>query len=96
LPEYQHQWGSRILYTQLRLDPLGRNNAEEMLSSLLGDQPELAPLKRLLIERTEGNPFFMEEIVRGLPILNSNTANAPSSTASISASLSISTNYSTL
>ena len=37
-----------------------------MLSSLLGDQPELAPLKRLMIERTEGNPFFMEEIVQGL------------------------------
>src|SRR5262249_11492362 len=26
----------------------------------------LAPLKRLLIERTEGNPFFLEEIVRTL------------------------------
>ena len=65
-PEYQHQWGSRTCYTQLRLDPLGRGNAEEMLSSLLGDQPELAPLKRLIIERTEGNPFFMEEIVQAL------------------------------
>jgi predicted ATPase len=41
-PEYQHQWGSRTYYTQLRLDPLGRENAEEMLSSLLGNKPELA------------------------------------------------------
>ncbi len=65
-PEYQHQWGSRTCYTQLRLDPLGRDNAEEMLSSLVGDQPELAPLKRLIIERTEGNPFFMEETVQAL------------------------------
>jgi class 3 adenylate cyclase/tetratricopeptide (TPR) repeat protein len=65
-PEYQHQWGSRTYYTQLRLDPLGRASAEEMLSSLLGDDPVLAALKRLIIERTEGNPFFMEETVQVL------------------------------
>src|SRR5262249_22690063 len=34
--------------------------------ALLGDDPSLAPLKRLLIERTEGNPFFLEESVRAL------------------------------
>src|SRR6516162_6530765 len=65
-PEYQHQWGNRTYYTQLRLDPLGRESAEEMLSSLLGDDPALAALKRLIIERTEGNPFFMEETVQAL------------------------------
>jgi tetratricopeptide (TPR) repeat protein len=65
-PEYQHQWGSRTYYTQLRLDPLGREGAEEMLASLLGNEPELAALKRLVIERTEGNPFFMEETVQVL------------------------------
>ena len=65
-PEYQHQWGSRTYYTQLRLDPLGRDSAEEMLRSLLGDDPGLAALKRLIIERTDGNPFFMEETVQVL------------------------------
>jgi len=65
-PEYQHQWGSRIHYTQLRLDPLGTQSAEEMLDSLVGDRPELAPLKRVIIERTQGNPFFIEEIVLAL------------------------------
>jgi hypothetical protein len=65
-PEYQHQWGSRTYYTQLRLDPLGREGAEEMLRSLLGDDAELTALKRLIIERTEGNPFFMEETVQVL------------------------------
>jgi predicted ATPase len=64
-PEYQHQWGSRTHYTQLRLDPLGSEGAGEMLDSLLGDQPELTALKRVIIERTQGNPFFMEEIVSG-------------------------------
>jgi class 3 adenylate cyclase/tetratricopeptide (TPR) repeat protein len=66
-PEYRHGWGSRTHYTQLRLDALGRENAEEMLTALLGDdRRELIPLKRLFIERTEGNPFFIEEMFQAL------------------------------
>ncbi len=109
-PEYTHQWGSKTYYTQLRLDPLGRESAGEMLSALLSetlpspgaamprrplpgqgeahfriplpDQGEggeregarqvrvseggIADLKRLIIDKTEGNPFFIEEIVQAL------------------------------
>jgi len=50
----------------LRLDPLGRESAEELLEALMSDAVELRPLKRLIIEKTEGNPFFIEEIVRAL------------------------------
>ena len=63
-PEYHHEWGSKTYYTQLRLDPLGKERANEMLSAMLDDAVELAPLKRLIVEKTEGNPFFMEEIVQ--------------------------------
>jgi tetratricopeptide (TPR) repeat protein len=65
-PEYQHGWGSKTYYTQLRLDPLPPASADEFLQALLGDDPSLMPLKRLLIARTEGNPFFLEESVRTL------------------------------
>ena len=65
-PEYSHQWNSKTYYTQLRLDPLGKESADEMLTALLGDSKDLIPLKRLIIERTEGTPFFMEEIVQAL------------------------------
>jgi len=65
-PEYTHQWGSKTYYTQLRLDPLGKESAEEMLSALLGDGTELTPLRRVMIEKTGGNPLFMEEIVLAL------------------------------
>ena len=65
-PEYAHGWGSKTYYTQVRLDPLGRESAEEMLAALLGDTPDLGALKRRIIEQTEGNPFFMEEIVQSL------------------------------
>src|SRR5271167_4906811 len=62
-PEYHHEWGSKTCYSQLRLDPLATESAEEMLTALVGDDAEVSPLKRLIIERTEGNAFFMEETV---------------------------------
>lgn len=65
-PEYAQRWGNRTYYTQLRLDPLPPENADELLNALLGADPSLDPLKRLLIERTEGNPFFLEESVQTL------------------------------
>jgi tetratricopeptide (TPR) repeat protein len=65
-PEYQHTWGSKTYYAQLRLDPLPPTSAEAFLAALLGDDPSLAPLTPLLSARTEGNPFFLEESVRTL------------------------------
>src|SRR5712692_7195076 len=65
-PEYRHEWSSKTFYTQLRLDPLGQGHAQEFLSALLGDSAALQPLKQLVLEKTEGNPFFMEEIVQAL------------------------------
>jgi predicted ATPase len=63
-PEYRHGWGGKTYYRQLRLDALTAASAEELLDALLGADASLAPLKRLLLERTEGNPFFLEESVR--------------------------------
>jgi predicted ATPase len=78
-PEYTHTWSNKTYYEQLRLDPLARESAEEMLDALLsgslprsvagegkGEGADLAPLKRLIIEKTEGTPFFMEEMVQAL------------------------------
>ncbi len=65
-PEYEHRWGNKSYYTRLGLEPLSPENAEELLVTLLGTDESLNPLKRLLIERTEGNPFFLEESIRAL------------------------------
>ena len=65
-PEYQHGWGNKSYYTQLRLAPLSSTHARALLQALLGDDPSLEPLKQLLITSTEGNPFFLEESVRTL------------------------------
>ena len=64
--EFQHGWGSKTYYTQLRLNPLRHESAEELLQTLLGDDETVQSLPRLLIDRTEGNPFFLEESVRAL------------------------------
>jgi len=65
-PGYQHAWGGKTYYSQLRLDPLPPETAEGMLDTLMGGDAGLVPLKRLLIDRTQGNPFFLEETVRSL------------------------------
>src|SRR5712692_7037716 len=65
-PEYEHGWGGKTYYRELRLDPLPPASAEELLEALLGSTAALEPLQRLLIGRTEGNPFFLEESVRAL------------------------------
>ena len=80
-PEYRHEWGSKTYYTQLRLDPLGKQEAEEMLTALLEEKfsprpagerdrgrglEDFQPLRKFILDKTEGNPFFMEEIVQEL------------------------------
>ncbi|MBI3796327.1 MAG: AAA family ATPase [Deltaproteobacteria bacterium] len=82
-PEYRQEWGQKTYYTQLRLAPFGKAEAEEFLEALLGvapvatvgvasgrsggvPPPPLSALKQLILEKTEGTPFFMEEIVQEL------------------------------
>jgi class 3 adenylate cyclase/tetratricopeptide (TPR) repeat protein len=65
-PEYQHGWGSKTYYTQLRLDALPPASAHELLLALLGSDATVEPLKPVLIARTGGNPLFLEESVRTL------------------------------
>jgi tetratricopeptide (TPR) repeat protein len=71
-PEYRHEWGQKTYYTQLRLAPFGQAEAEEFLAVLLGDEggatglSPLRMLKQVILTKTEGSPFFMEEIVQEL------------------------------
>jgi predicted ATPase len=63
-PEYQHAWGNKTHYSQVRLHALPAESAGELLNVLLGDDPGLVQLKQLLVRR--GNPLFLEETVRTL------------------------------
>jgi class 3 adenylate cyclase len=65
-PEYQPGWTTKSYYTQLRIDPLPPERAAELLRALLGEGSALELLEKVLVERTGGNPFFLEESVRTL------------------------------
>jgi class 3 adenylate cyclase/tetratricopeptide (TPR) repeat protein len=65
-PDYHAQWMSKSYYRQIALAPLGPEAIEQMLVGLLGSDPSLAGLGDLVRERTAGNPFFIEEVVRSL------------------------------
>jgi class 3 adenylate cyclase/tetratricopeptide (TPR) repeat protein len=65
-PEYRHEWSNKTYYAQLRLDPLPPERADVFLHALVGSDRALDPLCTLLIQRTEGNPFFLEESIRAL------------------------------
>ncbi|HKW91640.1 MAG TPA: adenylate/guanylate cyclase domain-containing protein [Methylomirabilota bacterium] len=65
-PEYEHGWGRKSHYVQLRIGPFGPAGADMLLGTLLGEDPSLHPLKQRLIGQTEGNAFFLEESVRTL------------------------------
>src|SRR5262249_46537789 len=65
-PEYSHSWSNKTYYKQVRVAPLGKEGAEEMLIALLGTDDSVAPLKRLIADKAEGNPLFIEEIYQAL------------------------------
>lgn len=65
-PGYSHSWADKNCFNQLRVNPLPATGAAELLQLLLGNDGSLSPLKELLIKRSDGNPFFIEESVRSL------------------------------
>jgi|SRR5689334_9780539 len=65
-PEYQSPWTTEDTYRGISLEPLGPEHTRELLHDLAGEDPSLDGLGELIHERTAGNPFFVEEIVRGL------------------------------
>ena len=65
-PEFSAIWSAKSYYTHIRIDPLAPQGAAELLRDRIGDDASLSSLKELLLERTQGNPFFLEESARTL------------------------------
>jgi hypothetical protein len=59
-PEYQHAWAGKTYYSQLRLDPLPPESAEELLHAILGHEAGLEPLKQLLITTSTSSSSTMD------------------------------------
>ena len=65
-PEYRAEWDDSPVYRRLSLVPLGPESTKELLVDLPGNDPSLDGLAELVHDRTGGNPFFIEEVVREL------------------------------
>jgi tetratricopeptide (TPR) repeat protein len=65
-PEFVHTWGSRSYHSQVTLNRLSNRESLAMLSYLLGTEEVEPQLQDLVLEKTEGVPFFIEEFIRSL------------------------------
>jgi class 3 adenylate cyclase len=65
-PEYPADWLHKPYYTRLPLGPLDGRAVEDLVCDRLGTHPSLSGLAERIRERTEGNPFFIEELIRSL------------------------------
>jgi len=65
-PEYEPSWTGPPDYHEIELAPLRQADTRELVGDLAGEDPSLDGLAEELHERTAGNPFFIEEIVREL------------------------------
>lgn len=69
-PEFTHEWTRKTYFREIRVSPMGNDGALQLLDTILGMDRSLSPLKELLLVRTDGNPFFIEESVRTLHEMN--------------------------
>ena len=65
-PEFVHTWGAKSYHNQLTLHRLSNRESLEMVTSILGTREIERTLEELILEKTEGVPFFIEEFIKSL------------------------------
>jgi class 3 adenylate cyclase/tetratricopeptide (TPR) repeat protein len=65
-PEFVHTWGSRSYHSQVTLNRLSNRESLAMLTYLLGTEEIETQLQELVLQKTEGIPFFIEEFIKSL------------------------------
>jgi len=65
-PEFVHTWGAKSYHNQLTLHRLSNRESLEMVNHIGGTREIEKPLEDLILEKTEGVPFFIEEFIKSL------------------------------
>jgi class 3 adenylate cyclase/predicted ATPase len=65
-PEFRHEFTNHSYYKQIHLNPLDAGEAGQMVQSYPGQRQALRELEQFVVDKSEGNPFFIEEIVQAL------------------------------
>jgi DNA-binding winged helix-turn-helix (wHTH) protein/tetratricopeptide (TPR) repeat protein len=63
-PGYRPPWMDRSYVTQVTIAPLSASDSARLLASVAGDQRIEDGVSSVILERGEGNPFFLEELAR--------------------------------
>jgi class 3 adenylate cyclase/tetratricopeptide (TPR) repeat protein len=63
-PEFVHTWGAKSFHSQVTLNRLSNRESLMMVSHLLGTEKLDSDLEEFILEKTEGVPFFIEELVK--------------------------------
>ena len=63
-PEFVHTWGGKSYHSQVNLNRLSNRESLMMVSHLLGTEDLDSNLEEFILEKTEGVPFFIEELVK--------------------------------
>lgn len=61
-PDFVHRWAAADWFEELRVQPLSPNDMQQLARALLGRDPSLKALLPTLIERADGNPFYLEQM----------------------------------
>ncbi len=73
LLDVRPSWGGgRVRATAIELEPLVREESEELVDALLSDEPLAREIRSALLDKTEGNPLFVEETIRMVSEENGN------------------------
>lgn len=65
-PDFEHSWAQKPYYTEIRLERLSDASSLELVKDLLGAERVPSHFQQLILEKTDGNPFFIEELIRSL------------------------------
>lgn len=65
-PEFSHVWGGKSYYTQITLSPLSDSESRQFVESVLQIPEFPGEIRDIILSRSEGNPFFAEEVIRTL------------------------------
>ncbi len=65
-PEFVHTWGGRSYHSQINLNRLSNRESLAMVNYLLGTEDIESELEDLILEKTEGVPFFIEEFLKSI------------------------------
>jgi len=65
-PEFVHTWGGKSYHNQVTLNRLSNRESLAMVAYLLSAEHIDKGLEELVLEKTEGVPFFIEEFIKSL------------------------------